>query len=72
MEAVLKPNANEMRRRIVVAVTALILLVCYAPILKGMIDQWLNDEDMGHGLVVPVVILWIVWRERKRWMELPP
>jgi len=36
-----------------------------------MFDQWLNDEDMGHGLVVPVVILWIVWRERNRWISLP-
>jgi exosortase len=37
-----------------------------------MFDQWLNDEDMSHGLVVPIVILWIVWRERKRWMALSP
>ena len=27
---------------------------------------------MGHGLVVPIVILWIIWRERKHWMALPP
>ena len=32
----------------------------------------MNDEDMSHGLVVPIVILWIVWRERKRWMALSP
>ncbi len=59
-------------RRILIAVTAIALVVCYAPILRGMFDQWLNDEDMGHGLVVPIVILWIVWRERKRWVALPP
>ncbi|MGA3242274.1 MAG: exosortase [Bryobacteraceae bacterium] len=60
-----------MMRRIVVLVTALTLVVCYAPVLRGMFDQWWNDEDMSHGLVVPVVIFWIVWRERKRWMTLP-
>jgi len=65
-------NAYKMMRRIAIAITALTLVVCYAPILQGMFDQWLNDEDMSHGLVVPVVILWIVWRERKRWLTLTP
>jgi exosortase len=59
-------------RRIVVAIGAVALAVCYAPILRGMFDQWLHDEDMGHGLVVPIVILWIVWRERDHWIALPP
>jgi hypothetical protein len=26
---------------------------------------------MGHGFVVPMVILWIVWKERNRWIALP-
>jgi exosortase len=55
----------------VVAITILALLVCYASTLRGMFDQWMSDEDMGHGLVVPMVILWIVWRERERWRRLP-
>jgi exosortase len=36
-----------------------------------MFEQWSNDEDMSHGYVVPVVVLWIVWRERERWRALP-
>jgi exosortase len=36
-----------------------------------MFDQWSTDEDMGHGVLVPLVILWIVWRERQRWLALP-
>jgi exosortase len=35
-----------------------------------MFDQWSNDEDMSHGFLVPIVILWIVWRERQRWRTL--
>ena len=35
-----------------------------------MFEQWSNDEDMSHGFLVPVVILWIVWRERGRWRAL--
>ena len=58
-------------RRWVLPVTALALLVCYGTTLKGMMEQWAHDEDMAHGFVVPLVILWIVWRERARWQSLP-
>src|SRR5260370_8484313 len=50
---------------------AALIVVCYALTLRGMFDQWRTDEDMGHGFVVPAVILWIVWRERSRWRTLP-
>ncbi|HEY7390294.1 MAG TPA: exosortase/archaeosortase family protein [Bryobacteraceae bacterium] len=43
----------------------------YASTLRGMVGQWQSDDDMGHGFLVPVVILWIVWRERERWRKLP-
>jgi exosortase len=56
---------------IVAGATVAILLVCYASILRGMFEQWWQDEDMGHAFLVPFVILWIIWRERKRWMEVP-
>jgi exosortase len=36
-----------------------------------MFEQWSDDEDMSHGFVVPIVVLWIVWRERERWRALP-
>ena len=47
------------------------LLVCYGGVLRGMSEQWASDEDMGHGFLVPIVIGFIVWRERKRWRDLP-
>jgi exosortase len=58
-------------RQAVVALTAIALLACYAPTLRGMFQQWLSDEDMSHGFLVPIVALWIVWRERARWQSLP-
>jgi exosortase len=36
-----------------------------------MVRQWWTDEDMGYGFLVPIVIVWIVWRERGRWRTLP-
>jgi exosortase len=47
------------------------LLICYALIVRGMFGQWISDEDMGHGIVVPIVIAWVVWRERDRWRAAP-
>jgi exosortase len=35
-----------------------------------MFDQWMIDEDMGHGVLVPLVVAWIIWRERERWLKL--
>jgi exosortase len=48
------------------------ILLCYAGILRGLVDQWASDEDMSHGFVVPLCIAWIVWRERNRWLKLTP
>jgi len=45
---------------------ALALLAGYSSTLRGMALQWWNDEDMSHGFLVPIVIGWIVWRERDR------
>ena len=57
--------------RVLAAVTAAILLICYAPAIHGMYLQWMTDEDMGHGILVPFVAGWIVWRERERWSKIP-
>lgn len=60
----------ELKRRTVLALTAALLLICYAPTLRGMSQQWWNDEDMGYGFLVPIVIAWILWRERSHWQNL--
>lgn len=56
----------------VIVVTVIALLACYGPTLRGMAQQWWNDEDMGHGFVVPIVVLWVVWRGRARWQAVSP
>lgn len=61
----------EIRKPAVIIVTAIVLLICYAPTLQGMMQQWWLDEDMGHGFAVPFVAAWVVWRERRRWLTLP-
>jgi exosortase len=59
------------RRVLIADFAAVALLACYASTLRGMINQWWTDEDMSHGFAVPLVIAWILWRERGRWLNLP-
>jgi len=65
------PSGTKRIRQTIVVLTAVALLACYASTLRGMFQQWSSDEDMSHGFLVPVVVLWIVWRERARWQPLP-
>ena len=58
-------------RRVIAGLAALALVFCYAATLGGMVHQWWTDEDMGHAFLAPLVIAWIVWRERGRWKTLP-
>jgi len=49
-----------------------LLVICYAPVLKLLVWQWANDEDMGHGFFVPLVVGFIVWQKRPELLALPP
>ncbi len=41
-----------------------LLLLCYAPVLLRMGNDWIIDEDMGHGFFVPAVSVYLVWLKR--------
>ncbi|MBI4908843.1 MAG: exosortase/archaeosortase family protein [Acidobacteria bacterium] len=61
----LQPNAGLGTRWIKQAVWFAVLLgICYAPIGQRLIQQWMNDEDMGHGFFVPVIAVYIAWQKR--------
>lgn len=47
-----------------VAWFSLLLVVCYLPILKQLINQWSTDEDMGHGFFVPALAAYIAWQKK--------
>jgi len=44
---------------------ALIILL-YAPVLEGLVLQWWNDPDYGHGFLVPLFSAFVLYRERER------
>jgi exosortase len=49
-----------------------LLIACYAPVLTRLAQQWLADEDMGHGFFVPLVAGYIAWQRRDELAALTP
>lgn len=48
-----------------------LLVACYLPVLNGLVKQWNNDEDMGHGFFVPVIAAVIAWQKRGELAAIP-
>ena len=42
-----------------------LMAVCYGPIIKALVRQWIDDPDMGHGFFVPAIAGLIVWQRRE-------
>src|ERR1039457_7345183 len=55
-----------------VAWFGVLLIACYAPVLKALLHQWDNDPDMGHGVFVPVIAGFIVWQRSKALAAIQP
>jgi exosortase len=45
---------------------SVLLIAAYFPILQHLVEQWLTDEDVGHGFFVPLVALYIAWQRREQ------
>ena len=50
----------------------LLVMACYAPVLRAMVTQWGSDSDMGHGFFVPVIAGYIVWQKRNELVAIKP
>jgi exosortase len=51
------------------AILLSLLLLLYGPILRALVLQWWSDPDYGHGFFVPLFSGYILYQERKRWMN---
>jgi len=52
------------------ALAALFLLL-YFTTLRGLLEDWWNDPDYSHGMIVPFVAAYIVFRRRETLRRLP-
>jgi exosortase len=48
-----------------------LLIACYAPMLRQLIRIWATDDNMGHGFFVPVVAGYVVWTRRNQLLAEP-
>lgn len=48
------------------------LLLLYRDTAMGMVGIWLRSDTYAHGLLVPPIVLWLVWRLRHRLVGLVP
>src|SRR6266542_4354046 len=51
---------------------AVLLVACYAPVLRALIHQWNGDPDMGHGFFVPLIAGLIIWQRREELAAIKP
>ena len=47
-----------------------LLIAAYFPVLKHLVEQWANDEDVSHGFFVPLVAGFIAWQRRDQILAL--
>jgi exosortase len=48
-----------------------LVLWMYAGSLGSLVQQWWEDANYSHGFFVPLFALYVLWRERARWREVP-
>jgi exosortase len=41
-----------------------LLVLCFAPTLRYLVQEWMKNDDMSHGFFVPVVAAYIAWSKR--------
>lgn len=48
-----------------------LLIGLFAETVYGMVSEWFNNEEMGHGLFAPVIAGYVIWQERERILKVP-
>lgn len=65
---ILHPTSYEEFKGVMLRFTscAILLLIAYLPTIKWMVDRWFAEESYyGHGFLIPLVSLYIVWQRRE-------
>ena len=47
------------------------IVFAYATVLMKLFQDWWNDENYSHGLLIPFIISYILWTQRERLARVP-
>ena len=48
-----------------------VMAALYAPVLRGLVEQWYNEPDYSHGFLVPLISVYLIWRRRDKLRLVP-
>jgi exosortase len=48
------------------AILSALVVALYGPVFKTLVLQWWKDPDYGHGFLVPLFSVFVLWREREQ------
>jgi exosortase A len=76
MRMTLRPpvSAATPMRKVVPALLLLLgaVLVAYRETALAMVTIWSRSDTFAHAFLVPVIVLWLVWRQRDALASMPP
>ena len=65
-------NVRPQRREwILPSIGACLFVVLYVPVLTRLVAQWLSDPNYRHGIIIPFISAFIIWRKRDELRGLP-
>lgn len=65
-------DAAARRAQLVVPAVALALVIAiYTPILRGLVGNWIENEDYSHGFLIVPLSLYFIWERRDKLAALP-
>jgi exosortase len=59
-----EPGVDARPSLAVIVVLALAVLAVYGDVLARLSDDWLHDPNYSHGILLPPLAAWLVWRRR--------
>jgi len=53
------------------ALLAAAMVTVYAASLRGLFNEWWNNPDYSHGLLIPFIVGYLIYEKRSAWSKLP-
>ncbi len=58
-------KSNYARKRALVIAAVILWVVLYFPVIARLLKQWLNDPNYRHGILIPPIAAFFLWRTRE-------